>query len=100
MTTKYERARWERDEAMRRVEASADPAWLLEARYYSLDVALHRLRFITDHVWDAGLRKPAKGEADERALGPVIKQLMYEGYIELTDQTSPSWRRHMAPQHV
>jgi len=89
----------EKEDAMARVEANADPEWLVAA----LD-AVHRAAtaypaFIADDIWKF-LQDVPVFTHDSRALGPVLVRAAKRGYIEKTETYLPSYRRHKTPQRV
>lgn len=89
----------EKEEAMARVEANADPEWLIAALDAVRQAAIAYPAFIADDIWKFLDTIPAFTH-DGRALGPVMVRAAKRGYIEKTDTYLPSYRRHKTPQRV
>lgn len=86
------------NEAVRRVAANADPAWMTEARSTIRAMAFQRRYFTTDDLWSAGLRQPH----EPRALGAVMREAARAGICEPTDRYQRSNRPacHTRPLRV
>lgn len=74
-----------RDAAMRRVDQHADPDWKTRAQTVAQHVARTQATFTADDLW-AHIEKPR----EPRALGPVMKRLVKEGFAEPTGRHIPS----------
>ena len=81
-------ARAARDEALRLVDAAADPEW--KGRTLAAIKRLaERSEFLTaDDVWEATGEMPS----EPRAMGPVMLAARSNGWIEKTDRVQPSVR--------
>lgn len=88
----FEAARRAADEAIARVGANADDAWMLYARAAVVAVAEARPEFTTDAVWFLleSWDVPAPHEA--RAMGAVIRSMQAAGAIEPTERMHRSIR--------
>lgn len=79
-----------REEALARVEASADPDWMEACLQIGRELADEMDAFTTDHIWE---RLPDDARTHEpRAMGAVMRSLSDLGVIERTDRTVNSHR--------
>jgi len=90
----------ERDDAINKVEAHANPEWNEVAYLTAKRVAASKHYFISEDVWDA---LPSDiGTHEPRAMGAIMRRLRKEKLIEPTSQfvTSPSPLGHGRPSRV
>ena len=92
--------RAERDTAMIKADAAADPDWKTQAKAALWWCARSEVTFTTDDVWDRldSLGIPAPREA--RALGPIVTAALRGKAITDTGTWVPSRRRHAARMPV
>lgn len=74
------------DEAVKRVEDHADPAWKSLAIRTVRYVCERREFFTADDLWEAGLPEPR----EPRAIGPVMRRAQTAGLCEQTGRQVPS----------
>lgn len=86
-----------RDRQMRQVDEAADPAWKDEALAAIRATALALDEFISDDVWRVGHLDPPR---EARALGPVFRRAMGEGWIAKTNRVRPSVRSHLSGKPI
>lgn len=91
------KANAERDRAMSRVNATASHLWKREAARVVKDLAQTGRHFTSDDVMDQ--IEELDIVTDPRALGPVMKQALTDGWIVKTGY-APSRRRHSTPINV
>lgn len=74
------------DDALGRVEQSADEKWIKAADYAVSKLALRKPDLTTDDVWDVldglGVETP-----EHRAMGAVMRRAAKDGIIQRTDRT-------------
>jgi hypothetical protein len=89
------------DDALERVEQSADEKWIKAADYAVSHLALRKPEITTDDVWDVldGLDVETP---EHRAMGAVMLRAAKAGFIERTDRTTKTRRpsRHKGDVRV
>lgn len=90
-----ERARAERDAAVRQVAENADAAWMAQATDVVAALAASRAEFTTDHAWTMLDTRGVPAPREPRAMGPVIVAALRAGTIRPVGYTQ-SRRRHAA----
>jgi hypothetical protein len=95
ITFDVDAAKRERDKAVDRSNANADPAWR-EAYFGALvDVARVKEYFTADDIWERLAKvEHAANTRDNRAAGGCITRAKRDGVIRLTDRVEPSRRKH------
>ena len=89
-------ARASRDAALASVADHADPGWLEHALGCLERTARELAEFISDDVWDRGLRAPREG----RALGVAFRRAARSGLIQKSDRLRPSVRSYLSGKPV
>lgn len=74
------------DDALGRVEKSADEKWMTAADYAVAHLALRKPEVTADDVWDV-LDGMELETPENRAMGPVMRRAAKAGIIERTDRT-------------
>ena len=82
--------------ALQLVDEHADPRWKEDALEAIRQTAETMPAFISDDVWERGLRQTR----EDRALGPVFMRAKRLGWIEKTDYVRPSVRSHLSGKPV
>ena len=88
-----------RDQAIEKVEGSANDEWMGIAKFAVLRFARAEKFLTTDNIWNM------MGDStthDNRAMGAVMRKAQAEGWIEPTDRTVKSTRAvcHSRPIRV
>lgn len=87
--------REKRDEAMEAAKAAASARWKGDFFTVARSILLRQQFFTMDDLWDAGLPKPEDiGAGSNKACGPLLLLLARRGFIEKTERTIRSSRRH------
>lgn len=83
-------------ECIRQVEEHATDDWKQQA-LNAVEATCRRLEtFISDDVWESGL----KATSEDRALGPMLIVARKAGWCQKTDRVRSSKRSHMSGKPV
>jgi hypothetical protein len=92
----------DRDEAIERVNANADPEWKRHANIIVRELAQTRQPFTTDAVWRELIVRGIEGPHEPRAMGAIMIKLQKIGVIKALEDHRPSaWRLcHRRPKQL